>query len=128
MNASRSVVRVNFPLDQLVRPLPSISPLARLGYYLTTNTDHEQNFVPHFVLLDQGSFLSDVEAKLQNPDTDVYVLVHGYAPGFASWVRNYAYGVPGNPKLPGTGQILDWWQTIPANYYRPASNAVYHDL
>ncbi len=86
---SGPAIRANSPPHQLVRPLPSIPPLARLGYYLTTNIDHEKNFVPHFVQLDQEPFLSAVDAKLQNPDTDVYVLVHGYAPGFETWVRNY---------------------------------------
>jgi hypothetical protein len=125
---SRPAIRANSPPHQLVRPLPSIPPLARLGYYLTTNIDHEKNFVPHFVQLDQEPYFSAVDAKLQNPDTDVYVLVHGYAPGFETWVRNYAFGVPGNPKLPGTGQILDWWQTIPANYYKGKSNPEYKQI
>ncbi len=41
-NESRSVARANSARDQLVRPLPSIPPLARLGYYLTTHIENEQ--------------------------------------------------------------------------------------
>ena len=121
VKGSQSVVRAVSPLRGAAKPLPAIPPIARLGYYLTTNTSDVAGFVPHFVQVDQG-YLPALEAKLQDPNADVYVLVHGYAPGFETWVRNYAFGVG---KLKGTGQILDWWQTIPSNYPGGKSNPEY---
>ena len=77
--------------------------------------------VPHFVAVDQlgASGMKSLEAKLASPKVHVYVLVHGFAPGYQDWVDNYAAA---------TGQILDWWQTIPANYTGGKNNSTYQSI
>jgi hypothetical protein len=121
---TKAHVRAAAPTHQTVAPLPplpSVPLIQRLGFYVTSNPGQVAGFVPHFVQVNQGN-LQAVEARLRNPNAHVYVLVHGYAPGFEDWVRNYAFGTG---KLKGTGKILDWWQTIPSNYFGGKSNPTY---
>ena len=77
--------------------------------------------VPHFVAVDQLSPTEQqtLDAKLANPKANVYVLVHGFAPGYQDWVDNYAAA---------TGKVLEWWQTIPANYFGGKNNLAYKQV
>jgi hypothetical protein len=72
---------------------PSLTPIERLGYYDPTTNEVEP--------------LVDVMNNLNLQNKDVTVLVHGFAPGYRDWVNRYAKH---------TGQVLEWWQTIPSNY------------
>jgi hypothetical protein len=76
---------------------PALTPVERLGYY-------DPN-------LNGGEFEQLGVALKSDPNLlrgkDVYVLVHGWAPGYRAWVDNYARA---------THQVLEWWQTIRSNY------------
>ena len=85
-------------------PLQYISPLERLAYYDPGSG--------HFIQLTTSN-LKNLKVK----GKDVYVLVHGWAPGYAAWVQNYADA--------NNGAVLKWWQTIPENY---SNNADYQKI
>ncbi len=81
----------------------SLTPIERLAYYDPTSTTG-QYFTP----------VSPNDPRLVGKD--VYVLVHGYAPGYRDWVTNAA----------DMGHfVLKWWQTIPADYAGGANNPTY---
>ena len=98
VNESSSAVPAASPTDQT---LPSVPLLARLGYYVTTNTTGIARFVPHFVAVNQlrSSQSQALDAKLASPKTDVYVLVHGFAPGYQDWGRQLCGSNWPDPRL-----------------------------
>ena len=84
-------------------PAPTLTPLERLGYYNPITKEVQQlDTVPDYGSLLQGK--------------DIYILVHGWAPGYAKWVSAYAKQ---------TKQVLEWWQTIPENYPLGANDPAY---
>ena len=94
--------------------LPSVPLLARVGYYVTP----ADGGFPHFVAVNDltASELQTLKTKLASKNADVYVLAHGWSPGYQDWVDNYAKG---------KHKILDWWQTIPENYKEGTSDPAY---
>ena len=75
-------------------PMPTLTPLQRLGYFNPATQEYQQlDTMPDYSSLLQGK--------------DIYVLVHGWAPGYIDWVKAYAQQ---------DHQVLEWWQTIPENY------------
>ena len=80
----------------------SLTPLQRLAYYdpnATNGVGGKGQFVP----------ITADDSRLAGKD--VYVLVHGWAPGYNVWVQNDA----------ALGQTLTWWQTFPDQLgYNPA--------
>jgi hypothetical protein len=87
-------------------PPPTLTPIERLGYYNPTTQEFEQ-------LVDVNNYTSLLQGK------DVYVLVHGWAPGYINWVQNYAKKYD---------QVLEWWQTIPSNYPGGTANKQYQAI
>ena len=85
---------------------PTLTPIERLGYYNPQTQSYEQ-------LVDVRNYQSLLQGK------DVYVLVHGWAPGYISWVKNY------EDKF---HQVLEWWQTIPSNYHGAAEKRQYQAI
>ena len=66
---------------------PSLTPIERLAYYDPTS----------------GQFVPVTPDDPRLVGKDVYVLVHGWAPGYNTWVKKDA----------ALGQVLEWWQTFP---------------
>ena len=85
---------------------PTLTPIERLGYYNPATQEFEQ-------LVDVPDYTNLLHGK------DVYVLIHGWAPGYIKWVDNYAKKYD---------QVLQWWQTIPSNYPGGASNPQYQAI
>jgi pimeloyl-ACP methyl ester carboxylesterase len=118
---SRSATMAASSAVQSAESLPTVPLVERLGYYDTDDA------FPHFVQVNSTN-MATLQAKLQNPNVKVYVLVHGLAQGaYETWVDRYANGYdPGDgPKLPANNTILDWWQTIPENYSGGVDNENY---
>ncbi len=87
-------------------PAPTLTPIERLGYFNPATQEFEQ-------LVDVNDYTSLLRGK------DVYVLVHGWAPGYITWVDNYADKYD---------KVLEWWQTIPSNYPGGSSNKQYQAI
>jgi hypothetical protein len=77
---------------------PALTPIERLAYY-----DPSAN-------MGMGQFVPVTPDDLRLVGKDVYVLVHGWAPGYIDWVNAAA----------AAGQVLEWWQTFPG---QPGYNA-----
>jgi hypothetical protein len=74
---------------------PTLTPIERLAYYDP----------------DSGQFVPVTPDDPRLVDKDVYVLVHGWEPGYLNWVNAAA----------AEGQVLEWWQTFPGQPgYNPA--------
>jgi hypothetical protein len=72
----------------------SLTPIQRLAYYDPSS----------------GQFVLVTPDDPRLVGKDVYVLVHGWAPGYNTWVQKDA----------ALGQVLEWWQTFPG---QPGYNA-----
>ena len=83
-----------------------MTPIERLGYFNPAT----QEFEP---LVDVNDYASLFHGK------DVYVLVHGWAPGYIGWVNAYAAKYD---------KVLEWWQTIPSNYPGGKANKQYQAI
>jgi hypothetical protein len=70
---------------------PTLTPIERLAYF---------NYDP---ATGQGQFVPVTPDDPRLVGKDVYVLVHGWAPGYIDWVNAAA----------AEGQVLEWWQTFP---------------
>ncbi len=77
---------------------PSLTPIERLAYYAYDPDTGIGQFVP----------VTPDDPRLVGKD--VYVLVHGWEPGYDAWVAAAA----------AQGQVLEWWQTFPG---QPGYNA-----
>ena len=74
-----------------------LTPLERMAYYDPKNNQ--------FIQLNASNV-----KNLHVQGKDVYVLVHGWAPGYSDWVQNYAQKYH---------KVLEWWDTFPtqSNYH-----------
>jgi hypothetical protein len=79
--------------DARPSPLP-LTPIQRLAYFDVTT----------------GQFVPVTPNDPRLVGKDVTVIVHGWAPGYITWVQNAA----------ALGQPLEWWQTFPG---QPGYNA-----
>ena len=74
-----------------------LTPLERLAYYNPKNNQ--------FIQLNASNV-----KNLHVQGKDVYVLVHGWSPGYSDWVQDYAQKYH---------KVLEWWDTFPTqrNYH-----------
>jgi hypothetical protein len=88
----------------------ALTPIQRLAWYDPSAPDASTTgyFVP----------VTNNDKALENKD--IYVLVHGWAPGYIQWVKNYEAAHNGSP--------LKWWQTIPEDFPDPATNPTYQAI
>lgn len=91
---------------KVAAPAPTLTPIQRLGYYDPVT----RRFKP---LVNVPNYANLLHGK------DVYVLVHGWAPGYTDWVKAYAQKYH---------KVLEWWQTIPSNYQGGTGNKMYQSI
>ncbi len=105
-STSHPLARHHRKLKGAPAPMPTLTPLQRLGYFNPATQEYQQlDTMPDYSSLLQGK--------------DIYVLVHGWAPGYIDWVKAYAQQ---------DHQVLEWWQTIPENYPGGTGNSTYQQI